>query len=108
MPFLDLFIKHNIFFMLLARYGINLRRAFGIPAVIFASRRLEERQSVHRSKSNERKEEFRGINPEDAEKNHEDLLDRLLRAKVDHPDTMTDNEIKSMSLTLLFAGGETT
>lgn len=71
--------------MWLERYGISLRRVF--PGVPFTRARLQERREHDaRNDGQDEKQPFRkGINPEDAEANHEDLLDRFNRAKVNHP-----------------------
>ena len=50
------------------------------------ARLRERREQDARNDGQDEKQPFRkGINPEDAEANHEDLLDRFNRAKVDHP-----------------------
>jgi cytochrome P450 len=38
----------------------------------------------------------------------EDLLSKFLKAKIQHPDIMTDKEVLGMCLSMIFAGSETT
>ena len=64
------------------------------PGVPFALKHMKERIGHNRDSS--------------VTKKREDLLDKFLRAKAEHPDVVTDVEVLGLSLSMMIAGAETT
>lgn len=94
MPILSSFLTHNPVLLLLDRRGWF--HGSTSPAVTFALERMRERQ-----KNNESNELAK-------DSSQEDLLDKFLKAKKEHPDIVTDKEILGLNVSLIIAGGETT
>lgn len=94
MPALDLLVRHNPIMMWLQKRGFYVSSTF--PGVSFASKHLQSRQQCYQTSAKVDGENFK------------DLLDKFLDAKSEHPQIFTDRELLSLSLTMMFAGSETT
>ena len=105
-PHLDLLLRHNIILMWLERRGLNLRYVF--PGVPFTRQRVQERQKDYKVGKKETLLSNGPKSQDKGENKHEDLLDRFLQSKAQHPDHISDNEVRSLCLTMMFAGSETT
>ena len=92
MPSVDVFLRHNPLLMWLEKKGWYHSDTF--PGTSVALHRISEREHQKPIKT---KAEGR-----------EDLLDKLRRANLEHPEYFTDREVLGSSLTLLIAGAETT
>ena len=96
MPVLDKIFRKNPILMWLNTWGLFLGTTF--PGIPFAVKRINAK--LDRQKIITAKEEDPII--------QESLLDRFLRAKQEHPETVTDQEVLGLSLSMIFAGSETT
>ena len=94
MPALDLFVRHNPIMMWLQKRGLYVNSTF--PGVSFAIQHLQNRQQSYTTRAKVDRD------------NLKDLLDKFLDAKSEHPQIVTDRELLSLSLTMMFAGSETT
>lgn len=92
MPFVDHLLWKNPLLLLLNKFG--LASSTGTGAVNFAKARMAERLTASTDE----------IQDDMAT----DLLNKFLQAKQDHPDFMTDARVMAMSLSMTFAGSETT
>lgn len=93
MPIVNSFLKHNPVLLLLERRGWF--HGSTSPPVSFALERMRERYKHY--ESNERVKDS----------SQEDLLDKFLKAKKEHPDIVTDKEILGLNVSLIVAGGDT-
>lgn len=91
MPWLDCFWAKNPIKLWLGRMGILHERDSIV--VRFAARRLKERYEALKS----------GTSPSTT-----DFLDRFIQAGIKDPELMTEQEILSLTLVNIFAGGDTT
>jgi len=96
-PFLDLLFLKNPILRLLSKYNIV---GSTFPVVTFAQARMSERlSSLQAGKQN----------GDSATGGHRgDLLSQFLKAKDDHPDFFDDSHVLTMSVSMAFAGSETT
>lgn len=94
MPALDLLVRHNPVMMWLQKRGLFVSSTF--PGVSFAIKHLQDRQQRYKPSARVEGDDFK------------DLLDKFLDAKSEHPQIVTDRELLSLSLTMMFAGSETT
>ena len=74
------------------------------PGIQFTGKRMQERQEEHKARDSKRL--YGGVFHE-VEEIQEHLLDRFFRTKNDS-DHMTENEVRGLTLTMVFAGSETT
>ena len=94
MPTVDKFLRHNPVLLWLEKQGVFQSSTF--PGVPFAVRHMRERVEYYANR-----DPFEN-------KDREDLLDKFLKAKAEHPDTVTDKEVLGLSLSMMIAGAETT
>lgn len=96
MPVVDKIFKQNPISVSLRAWGFFVGKVF--PGIPFAIKRIQGK--VERQKS---------ISTEVADSaTRESLLDGFLRAKQEHPETVTDRELLGMALSMIFAGSDTT
>lgn len=96
MPVLDKILRKNPILMWLNTWGTFVGAPF--PGIPFAVKRIKGK--LDRQKTITNQEEDPAI--------QESLLDRFLRAKDEHPKTVTDQEVLGLTLSMVFAGSETT
>lgn len=94
MPIVDKFLRHNPVLLWLEKQGVFQGSTF--PGVPFAVRHMRERVEYYANR-----DPFEN-------KDREDLLDKFLKAKAEHPDIVTDKEVLGLSLSMMIAGAETT
>ena len=94
MPTLDVFLRHNPVMMWLERREWISSITF--PGATFAMRRIREREQRY-----ENEVEKGAADPED-------LLDKLLKAKLERPKVVREAEVLSLNLSMMIAGSETT
>lgn len=94
MPIADKFLRHNPVLLWLEQQGVFEGSTF--PGVPFALRHMKDRVEYYASRD-----------PSET-KDREDLLDKFLKAKAEHPDIVTNQEILGLSLSMMIAGAETT
>ena len=96
MPVVDKIFKQNPILVSLSVWGWFLGKNF--PGIPFAIKRIKGKQ-----------ERLKTISTQvDDSATRESLLDGFLRAKQEHPETVTDQEVLGMALSMLFAGSDTT
>ena len=96
MPVVDKILMKNPVLMWLNTWGLFLGTTF--PGIPFAVKRIKGK--LDRQKIITAQEEDPVI--------QESLLDRFLRAKQEHSETVTDQEVLGLTLSMVFAGSETT
>ena len=101
-PILDSLLRHNILIMWLETYGVKLMSVF--PGIQFTGKRMQERKEEHKARDSKR---LNGGVIHDVKELQENLLDRFFRAENDS-DHMTENEVRGLTLTIVFAGSKTT
>ena len=94
MPIVDRFLRHNPVFLWLERRGVFQGSTF--PGVPFALRHMRDRVNKYAT------QDLLDV------EGREDLLDKFLKAKTEHPDIVTDQEGLGLSLSMMIAGAETT
>ncbi|RMD44711.1 hypothetical protein DV735_g331, partial [Chaetothyriales sp. CBS 134920] len=90
MPWLDLFLLKNPILLLLDRWGFQWT---AFPVAAFAKRRLSER--LYKADAT-------------APSDRTDLLSMFLKAQSDRPQFFTDASVLTMSISMSFAGSDTT
>ena len=96
MPVVDKVFKQNPISVSFSTWGLFIGKTF--PGIPFAMKRIQGK--VERQKS---------ISTEVADSTtQESLLDGFLRAKQEHPETVTDRELLGLALSMTFAGSDTT
>ena len=93
-PFWDKFLRHNPVLLWLERQGLYKGSTFSLGP--FVGKRMRDR--IARDQK---------CKPDDEPKGAEDLLDKFLKARKTHPQAVTDQEVLSLSLTMVLAGAET-
>ncbi|CAD6590216.1 MAG: hypothetical protein ASARMPRED_004679 [Alectoria sarmentosa] len=88
--------------MWLETYGVKLMSVF--PGIQFTGKRMQERKEEHKARDSKR---LNGGVIHDVKELQENLLDRFFRAENDS-DHMTENEVRGLTLTIVFAGSKTT
>ena len=83
--------RHNPLLMLGQRLGVAPSTAY--PGIPYAARKMEARKQF---KANGNKIE------------REDLLEKFFKAREANPDIVGETQILSLTLTMMFAGSETT
>ena len=96
MPVLDKILRHNPILIWLNTWGLFVGRTF--PGIPFAAKRIQAK--LDRQKIIETQEEDPIT--------QESLLDRFLRAKQEHSEIVTDREVLGLTLSMIFAGSDTT
>ena len=96
MPVLDKILKKNPILIWFNTWGLLLGTTF--PGIPFAVKRIKAK--LDRLKIIMAQEEDPII--------QESLLDRFLRAKQEHSEIVTDREVLGLTLSMVFAGSETT
>lgn len=90
---MDKFLRHNPVLLWLERQGLYHGSTLALAP--FVAKRMKDRIHYYSTKK------------ESETKETEDLLDKFLKAKETYPKAMTEKEVLSLSLTMLFAGAET-
>ncbi|OCK78621.1 pisatin demethylase [Lepidopterella palustris CBS 459.81] len=98
MPILDLFLEKNPIKLLLQRWGIT-KSVF--PVTQFAQSRSNERAAEMA------KIKAYGLQDSDNSKGI-DLISKFTKAAHDHPEFMTDTQVLTACISMVFAGSETT
>ncbi|KAF1816447.1 cytochrome P450 [Eremomyces bilateralis CBS 781.70] len=98
MPFLDLVFQKNPLILLAQRYGVSKK--------VFAVTKFAQSQSIHRAPEME-KIKANGLAP-GTPKDGIDLLTKFTQAQHDHPEIMSDTTVLASSVSMVFAGSETT
>ena len=96
MPVLDKILRHNPVVIWLNTWGFFLGTTF--PGIPFAVKRIQgklDRQMITRTQVED-------------PATRESLLDRFLRAKQEHSETVTDQDVLGLTLSMIFAGSDTT
>ena len=96
MPVVDKIFKQNPISVSLSAWGFSLGKNF--PGIPFAIRRIQGKLERQKTDS---------IEVADSA-TRESLLDGFLRAKEEHPETVTDQELLGMAPSMIFAGSDTT
>ncbi len=96
MPVLDKILRHNPIVIWLNTWGFFLGTTF--PGIPFAVKRIQGKL--------DREKTFRTQVEDPAAQ--ESLLDRFMRAKHEHSVTVTDREVLGLTLSMIFAGSDTT
>ena len=96
MPVVDKIFKQNPISVSLSAWGWFLGKQF--PGIPFAIKRIQGKQERQKTISTQVADSA----------TRESLLDGFLRAKQEHPETVTDQEVLGMALSMLFAGSDTT
>ena len=96
MPVLDKIFRHNPILIWLNTWGFCLGTTF--PGIPFAVKRIQGKL--------DREEIFRTQVEDLAAR--ESLLDKFMRAKREHSVAVTDREILGLTLSMMFAGSDTT
>lgn len=91
MPVLSYLKRHNPFLMLGQRFGIAPSTAY--PGIPYAARKMGARKQF---KANGGKAD------------REDLLEKFFIAREANPEIVGETQILSLTLTMMFAGSETT
>lgn len=99
MPILDLFLEKNPIKLLLQRWGIT-KSVF--PVTLFAQSRSAERADEMA------KIKAYGLQAPSNNAAGIDLLSKFTQAQHDHPDFMTDTQVLTACVSMVFAGSETT
>ena len=98
-PFLDLLLEKNPLRLQLQKWGLT-KTVF--PVTAFAQSRSQER-AAEMSKI-----KAYGIAAKDPSRAGVDLLTKFTQAQHDHPDFMTDKQVLTSCISMVFAGSETT
>ena len=94
MPTLDVFLRHNPVMMWLERHDWTSSITF--PGATFAIKRIREREERYENEV------------EKGAADGEDLLDKFLKAKLEKPKFVREQEVLSLNLSMMVAGSETT
>ncbi|KAF2463278.1 pisatin demethylase [Lindgomyces ingoldianus] len=99
MPILDLFLEKNPIRLLAQRLGLN-KTVF--PVTLFAQTRSNERAGeIQKIKAY-------GLPDNESNPRGVDLLSKFAQAAHDHPEFMTDTQVLTSCVSMVFAGSETT